>query len=207
LQCLLHPDVWLAGLGHFGHWLAAPGLALASTPLAIDVEQFKEMQGMFGEIKDNLPGIKNLSATCKSLQDENSRLQQQVGDAWVATAVNGIVGTIVLLVGYGLVAVFGHPGPHEWPGQWWLYLGGTIGVVVIFATVLAVRVLGVFRLVLALIAGQLAAAVVIDLVVPAQHGVVTPTVMVGVLLTFVAVSVAGRVPRVRPAEVPGTLEP
>jgi transporter family-2 protein len=137
----------------------------------------------------------------------NGTVQQQVGDAWVATAVNGIVGTIVLLVGYGLVAVFGHPGPHEWPGQWWLYLGGTIGVVVIFATVLAVRVLGVFRLVLALIAGQLAAAVVIDVVIPAQHGVVTPTVVAGVLLTFVAVSIAGRVPRARPAELPGTLEP
>lgn len=137
----------------------------------------------------------------------NGTVQQEIGDAWVATAVNGIVGTVVLLVGYGLVAVFGHPGPHNWPTDWWLYLGGTIGVVVIFTTVLAVRVLGVFRLVLALIAGQLAAAVLIDLTLPAHHGVVTPTVGVGVLLTFIAVSIAGRVPRARPAELPGTLEP
>jgi transporter family-2 protein len=58
-----------------------------------------------------------------------------------------------------------------------------------------VRILGVLRLGLATVAGQLVGAIVLDLVAPAQGHGVAPATVVGALLTFVAVGISGRAPR------------
>src|SRR5258705_4599544 len=62
-----------------GLWTCA-SLALAAAPLVLTEEQIKEFQGILGEIKGDWSGIKNLPATFKSLQDENTRLQQHMTD-------------------------------------------------------------------------------------------------------------------------------
>ena len=59
---------------------------------------------------------------------------------------------------------------------------------------LAVRVLGVLRLSLASIAGQLLAGVLLDVVAPTGDGL-QPLTVVAVVLTVGAVSLAGRTPR------------
>lgn len=123
----------------------------------------------------------------------NGRVRRATGDASVATLLNFFVGTVALVVGYLLaVAARGLPaGP--WPGapQWYLYLGGPIGAAFVAIAAVVVRRLGVLRLSLAVIAGQLAGALLVDLVVPAEGTGVAPATAMGAALTFVAVAVSG----------------
>jgi transporter family-2 protein len=127
----------------------------------------------------------------------NGRVRAQTRDAGVTTLLNFLVGSSALVLAYVLFSSHdvGHwPGP----GQWWLYVGGSLGVVFIAMAAVTVRILGVLRLGLATVAGQLVGAIVLDLVAPAKgHGVAAATV-VGALLTFVAVGISGRASRSAP---------
>jgi transporter family-2 protein len=121
----------------------------------------------------------------------NGRLRAHTGNAAVATLVNFVVGTLALVLAYA--AFSGHQVDH-WPGpgQWWLYSGGALGATFVAVAAMVVRALGVLRLGLATVAGQLVGAIVLDTVAPAAaHGVAIATV-VGAALTFVAVGITGR---------------
>jgi transporter family-2 protein len=121
----------------------------------------------------------------------NGRVRGQTGDASVATLVNFMLGTAALAAAYALFSS-GHPA--HWPGlgHWWLYSGGVLGAAFVAVAAVIVRTLGVLRLGLATVAGQLLGAILLDLVVPAAgHGVAAATV-VGAGLTLVAVAVSGR---------------
>lgn len=112
----------------------------------------------------------------------------------VASLGNFAVGTLVLLVVVGIRAVTVGL-PDRLPTEWWLYLGGPIGLLYITVNAAVVRRTGVLLLGLASIAGQLVGSVVIDLAVPVggrQPGLVT---VVGVLLTLVAIGVTAKRPR------------
>jgi transporter family-2 protein len=121
----------------------------------------------------------------------NGRVRRQTGDAGVTTLVNFLVGTTVLLAAY---AVFSGRHVQHWPGagQWWLYSGGLLGATFVAVAAVIVRTLGVLRMGLATVAGQLLGAIVLDVVTPAAaHGVRAATV-VGAVLTLLAVGVSGR---------------
>ncbi len=107
---------------------------------------------------------------------------------WVATWNNFLVGTCSLVVAWLLTLLL--PGRLDGlPGDWWLYAGGGIGVVFIAGSTLLVPVVGVLMFGLATVAGQVVAAVVVDLVTdPAQ---VTARTYVAAVLTVVGVAVAG----------------
>ncbi|HEY0484675.1 MAG TPA: DMT family transporter [Mycobacteriales bacterium] len=120
----------------------------------------------------------------------NGRLNQAAGDPLVATTVNFTVGMLALLAGLAVVAVTGGVHSAALPSDWWLYLGGAAGVVFVTINVVTVRVLGVLRLGLAAVAGQLAGALALDALVPGGPGV-SPMLAVGALLTVAAVAVAG----------------
>nr|WP_221333175.1 DMT family transporter [Nocardia transvalensis] len=118
-----------------------------------------------------------------------------VGGPYSATLVNFATGLVGLLVVESLVLA--RTGwPDHLPSAPWLYLGGVIGVVFIALAALAVRWIGVLLLGLTSVAGQLLAAVVLDIAAPAGPGL-SGTTVAGVLLTLVAVAVATRSP-VRP---------
>ena len=124
----------------------------------------------------------------------NGRVRRQTGDAGVATLVNFLVGMTALVATYALVHV-ARTGwdATGWPGvdEWWLYTGGPLGATFVAVAAVIVRVLGVLRLGLAVIAGQLFGAILLDLGVPAaEHGVAAAT-LAGAALTFVAIGVTG----------------
>ena len=124
----------------------------------------------------------------------NGQVKRTTGDAGVATLVNFVIGTAALALGALLSAAFGRLDVSSWPGpeQWYLYLGGPMGAVFVAVAAVVVRTLGVLRLGLAITAGQLVGALLLDLVVPVSDaGVELPTV-VGIALTLVAVAVSGR---------------
>jgi transporter family-2 protein len=124
----------------------------------------------------------------------NGRVRGVTGDAGVATLVNFVVGTSVLLLAWLLVSLARGVDVAGWPGagDWHLYLGGPLGATFVAVAAVLVKRLGVLRLGLAVISGQLVGAVLLDLVSPAaDHGVAGATLL-GAALTLVAVWVSGR---------------
>ena len=136
-----------------------------------------------------------LTGTAVSVQQAlNGRVRRATGDPGVATLVNFVVGLVALTVGLGLHALTNGLDVGPWPGidRWWLYLGGPMGAAFVAVAAVVVRRLGVLRLGLAVIAGQLAGALVLDLVVPVGDRGVDLATVLGVALTFGAVALSGR---------------
>ncbi len=91
----------------------------------------------------------------------NSRLGKAVGSVQAAS-FSFLVGAVVLV----LLAAFVNGGvgnlAHVTRAPWWALLGGLLGAVYVTVALVAVRTLGVSGLTAAVIAGQLAIAVIID---------------------------------------------
>jgi bacterial/archaeal transporter family-2 protein len=122
-------------------------------------------------------------------QAANGQIRVAAADVVVASFVNFVVGTLALVV---VVFVTGQFSAHSWPSAPWLYLGGPLGVVYILAGAATVRDLGVLRFVLAAVAGQLVAAVVIDGVWPEQGTSLRVATVIGAVVTVFGVWLSGR---------------
>ena len=124
----------------------------------------------------------------------NGRVRRTTGDAGVATLVNFVVGTLALGLGVLLHAAVAGLDVGDWPGpgQWYLYTGGPMGASFVAVAAIVVRRLGVLRLGLAVTAGQLVGALLLDLLLPVQDAMIELLTVVGVALTLVAVAVSGR---------------
>lgn len=105
----------------------------------------------------------------------------------VTSTVGGLAGVSLLV---GLAAVVGRLGtvalPDE-PSRWYLYLGGPLGAGITAAAAWAVRHVGTFAMSLGVVAGQMVAAIVVDLVV--GTGTRWPTIVAVVLVTAATVLV------------------
>ncbi|MCW3838756.1 DMT family transporter [Micromonospora yasonensis] len=123
-------------------------------------------------------------------QAVNGRVRAAADSAMTATVVNFTVGTAALLLTLVVeVAVRGRPA-GSLPNEFWLYLGGPIGIVFIALAAAIVRFTGVLLLGLATIAGQIVGAVLLDLLLPTSASHPGPTTLLGAALTLVAVLVA-----------------
>jgi bacterial/archaeal transporter family-2 protein len=92
----------------------------------------------------------------------NARLRLILTSPVGSALVSFLVGTALLLVA---VAIVGEGGPTIsglGGGPWWAYLGGACGAFFVVATLLAAPRVGVTATFVAVIAGQLAAAALID---------------------------------------------
>ncbi|MDR6971291.1 DMT family transporter [Leifsonia shinshuensis] len=122
-------------------------------------------------------------------QAVNGQVRQVAESALSATFINFAVGTTVLLV-----LMLGHWAmvglPKQVPTEPWLYVGGAIGCVFIGVTALLVRQTGVLLLGLATVAGQLVAALLLDLLLPTAGHVLAFSTVGGTLLAIVAVAIA-----------------
>jgi transporter family-2 protein len=120
----------------------------------------------------------------------NGQLARATGEPWAASLVNVAVGFAVL----GVVAVvtLATSSLDGLPGNPLLYPGGLLGAFVVVVGATAVQTLGVLRLGLAMVAGQMAGALIVDLVAPAPGEAVTAATVIGVVLTMVAVAISGR---------------
>ncbi|HEY6747553.1 MAG TPA: DMT family transporter [Mycobacteriales bacterium] len=129
----------------------------------------------------------------------NGRVQGATGEPLLAATVNFVAGLVPLAVIFAVVGTTGHGPATPWPPAWWVYAGGLLGIGYILSAIWAVRALGVLRLGLVLVAGQLAGGVLIDLVSPGRTGRPGLLTYVAVVLTIVAVAVAGAQSRSRRA--------
>jgi bacterial/archaeal transporter family-2 protein len=137
-----------------------------------------------------LPAVAGLGLAWQSAV--NGQVRVAADNVVVPTVVNFLVGTSVLVLAATVdVIVRGWPaglmtGP---PGQWWLYVGGALGICAIMTAVTAVRVTGVLLLGMSSVAGQLVGAVLLDVFVPTAGGL-SVTSVIGIALTMVAVGIA-----------------
>ena len=100
-------------------------------------------------------------------QAANGRIAAAAGSAVTSTLFNFIAGTAILVLIAVVHAIAAGGFPSSFPPEWWLYLGGPLGVTCIFGLATAVRVTGVLLLGLCAISGQLVGSIAIDLVAPA----------------------------------------
>lgn len=122
-------------------------------------------------------------------QAVNGQVRQVSGSAFTATLGNFVVGTVVLGVAL-LIAVAVAGWDPEFPTEWWLYLGGLAGCVFIGAQAVIVRITGVLLMGLALLAGQVAASVAFDLLLPVSDTGLHLVTVIGAVLVMIAVVVA-----------------
>lgn len=120
----------------------------------------------------------------------NGRVGATARNAWTAAWVNFTLGTVMLGVALGVAWGLTEFDPGALPaGPWWLYLGGTIGVLFIAAAAWVVQRLGVLLFALLAITGQLTGALLLDWLAPAAGVTFHLTLVAGVVLAAVAVAV------------------
>ncbi len=117
----------------------------------------------------------------------NGRVSDAAGEPIVAAWLNFVAGVAILFLAFGVMISIGTVQPSALPtGPLWLYLGGVVGVIFIATASWVVGKIGVLRLSLLAIAGQLVGSLLLDLVV---NGYLEAPLILGVILAFAAVSV------------------
>jgi bacterial/archaeal transporter family-2 protein len=122
-------------------------------------------------------------------QGANGRLREASDDLVVASFVSFLGGSLALIF---LVVVTGSFDLHSFPSGAWLYLGGPLGLIYILIGATMVKVLGVLRFVLGVVAGQLVAAVIIDAAWPEPGTTLRVATVVGAVVTVIGVWLSGR---------------
>jgi transporter family-2 protein len=164
--------------------LLGGALALAAVGLALVGDSLAEVPGWMLV----LPFLAGIAIAWQ--QATNGRLRQRVGTPLTATFVNFVGGTLLLAIA-AAVHVSAVGPPRALPPEWWLYLGGPLGVVYIFLSAAIVRDTGVLLLGLGAVVGQLLSSVALDALwpAPASPGIAQEIAMVGVALASVVVAV------------------
>jgi transporter family-2 protein len=121
----------------------------------------------------------------------NGRVGITAGNAFSSTWFNFVFGTSALLAASFTQVFWGDMQVSTLPSNsWWVYTGGIVGVVYIAMSVWVVPKVGVLIFVLISVSGQLTGALFLDVVMPTSGTVITPTLFIGVGLTFLAVALS-----------------
>ena len=122
----------------------------------------------------------------------NGQINEYSHQSFTTSLLNFITGTsllVILILGGVLIGkVELVPLPM---GPWWIYTGGTIGVIYIAFTSTIVQHLGVLTFTLFSVGGQLVGSLVIDLVSPTNGVNVSAYLVTGIVMTYLGVIVGG----------------
>lgn len=122
----------------------------------------------------------------------NGQINEYSHQSFTTSLLNFITGTsllVILILGGVLIGkVELVPLPM---GPWWIYTGGTIGVIYIAFTSTIVQHLGVLTFTLFSVGGQLVGSLVIDLVSPTNGVNVSAYLVTGIVMTYLGVIAGG----------------
>ncbi len=113
----------------------------------------------------------------------NSAVGEATGSMLVSITWNFIVGFTVLATALVIRVALGYVS-FDLPTQWWMYLGGPLGLASIALMALLVRGIGLLLLGVASTAGQLLGSVLIDLAIPALGNTVYLVTIIGTLFAL-----------------------
>lgn len=122
-------------------------------------------------------------------QAVNGQVREVSGSPLAATFFNFLAGTALLAVVLGIHAVAAGL-PDHLSGSPWLYIGGLIGILFVAGYAIVVKFTGVLLLGLGAIAGQLAASLLFDIVLPVAGQQIEWTTVVGTVVTLIAIGIA-----------------
>ena len=122
----------------------------------------------------------------------NGNLNTASRSAYAATFTNFLVGSLFLFAAAVIVRLSGVPisGFPEMPGQWWMLIGGVLGVMYIGFSTVAVGRLGVLLISLLALFGNLLGSLVIDLLFPVGAAPIGPQTFIAIGLVLLGVVVA-----------------
>lgn len=122
----------------------------------------------------------------------NGQINEYTQQSYATSFLNFIMGTTFLVLLLALRVAFQHQHVAALPhGPWWIYTGGTIGVIYIAFTSTIVQHLGVLTMTLLSTVGTLVGSLVIDLISPTNGSSVTGYLVSGIVLTYAGVVVGG----------------
>ena len=122
----------------------------------------------------------------------NGQINEHSHQSFTTSLLNFITGTsllVILILGgvlMGKIELVPLPA-----GPWWIYTGGTIGVIYIAFTSTIVQHLGVLTFTLFSVGGQLVGSLVIDLISPTNGVNVSAYLVTGIVMTYLGVIAGG----------------
>jgi transporter family-2 protein len=122
----------------------------------------------------------------------NGLINEHSGQSFTTSLLNFIMGSSVLGIALLIAVAIGKVEFVALPaGPWWIYMGGTIGVIYIAFTSTIVQHLGVLTFTLFSTGGQLIGALLIDIYSPTKGVSVSVYLVSGIVMTFLGVLVGG----------------
>jgi len=176
--------------------LGLTGPRLAGALLGIGAVALAQVGRPLGDLAPGLVLLGVAGGAVIAVQGALNGRLSSVGNPAAATATNFVVSAGSMTALAAVTGVLGRLGGVDWPSGWYLYLGGVFGVGITVVVLLGIRSVGLLRTGLALVAGQLGGALLLD-VRPGGPGASLP-VLAGALLTLLAVVVSGRAARNAP---------
>ena len=122
----------------------------------------------------------------------NGLINEHSQQSFATSLLNFIMGSSALGIVFLIAVAIGKVNFVPLPaGPWWIYTGGTIGVIYIAFTSTIVQHLGVLTFTLFSTGGTLIGALLIDIVLPTKGVSISAYLVSGIIMTFLGVLVGG----------------
>ena len=122
----------------------------------------------------------------------NGQINESTHQSFATSWLNFIMGTAFLFIFLVIGVLINRTEIVALPsGPWWMYMGGTIGVIYIAFTSTIVQHLGVLTFTLISVGGQLVGSLLIDLYSPTQGVQISTYLVTGIVMTYLGVLVGG----------------
>ena len=123
----------------------------------------------------------------------NGQINSYSKASFATSLLNFITGTTFLLFLLLLRTLFtDHSVMNFTSGPWWMFLGGSIGVIYIALSAHIVQYIGVLEFTLFSVGGMLVGSLLIDIIVPTKGTVISGFLIAGILLTYLGVIANGQ---------------
>ena len=121
----------------------------------------------------------------------NGQINDISGQSFSTTWLNFFMGTSTLLILLIINTARGNEIVGLPTSPWWIYWGGTIGVLYIASSSVIVAKIGVLSFTLFATGGQLIGSLIFDLFAPPENVKVGMNLVIGILITYIGVLVGG----------------
>lgn len=122
----------------------------------------------------------------------NGQINESTHQSFATSWLNFIMGTTFLFLFLAIGVLNNRAEIVALPsGPWWMYMGGTIGVIYIAFTSTIVQHLGVLTFTLISVGGQLVGSLLIDLYSPTEGVQISAYLVTGIVMTYLGVLVGG----------------
>ena len=123
----------------------------------------------------------------------NGQINSYSKASFATSLLNFITGTTFLLFLLLLRTLFtDHSVMNFTSGSWWMFLGGSIGVIYIALSAHIVQYVGVLEFTLFSVGGMLVGSLLIDIIVPTKGTIISGFLIAGILLTYLGVIANGQ---------------